>query len=59
MCLLNGEIGGNLPASIDFGVEEYVDLENNVTTYTKIPIKNIIKEALHTYANEPYHNIII
>lgn len=59
MCLLNGEIGGNLPASIDFGVEEYVDLDNKVTTYTKIPIKNIIKEALHTYANEPYHNIII
>ena len=58
MCLLNGEVGGSLPASIDFGVEEYHD-ENDNITYTKIPVKNIIKEMLHTYALEPYHNIII
>jgi hypothetical protein len=26
MCLLNGDIGGNLPASIDFGkIENYTD----------------------------------
>ena len=24
-----------------------------------IPIKTIIKEAVHTYGREPYHNIII
>lgn len=59
MCLLNGEVGGQLPASIDFGVEEYVDLENEITTYTKVPIKKIIKEAVHAYALEPYYNIII
>ena len=59
MCLLNGEVGGNLPASVDFGVEEFHDLVNNTTTYKKIPIKQIIREALHTYALEPYHNIII
>lgn len=59
MCLLNGEVGGNLPASIDFGVEEYHDLEAETTYYNKIPIKQIIREALHTYALEPYHNIII
>lgn len=59
MCLLNGDLGGSLTASIDFGVEEYVDLENNTTTYTHIPIEKIIREALHIYANEPYHNIII
>ena len=59
MCLLNGEVGGQLPASIDFGMEEYVDLESKTTTYTKVPIKKIIREALHAYALEPYHNIII
>lgn len=59
MCLLNGEIGGSLPASIDFGVEEYVDLENEVTTYTDVPLEKIIREAVHAYGLEPYHNIII
>ena len=59
MCLLNGELGGSLPASIDFGVEEYYDKESNKTYYNHIPIKTILKESLHTYANEPYHNIIL
>ena len=57
MCLLNGEVGGSIPMSVDFGVKEIVDGEN--TTYEKIPIKTIIREMLHTYALEPYHNIII
>lgn len=59
MCLLNGDLGGNLNASIDFGTEEYYDKENNTTTYTKVPIRTIMRESLHTYAQEPYHNIII
>ena len=59
MCMLNGEVGGSLPASIDFGVEEYYDLETLTTTYTQIPIKKIIREAVHAYALEPYHNIVI
>ena len=59
MCLLNGDLGGNLPASIDFGVEEYFDIPSQTTTYTDVPIKKIIREAVHTYAKEPYHNIII
>lgn len=57
MCLLNGEVGGQLPSSVDFGVEEYY--EDDMVYYNKIPIKNIIREMLHTYASEPYHNIII
>lgn len=57
MCLLNGEVGGSIPMSVDFGVEEIVDGEN--TTYEKIPIKTIIREMLHTYVLEPYHNIVI
>ena len=59
MCLLNGDLGGSLIASIDFGVEEYYDKNNNTTTYTPIPIEQIIREAIHTYANESYHNIVI
>ena len=59
MCFLNGDLGGSLISSIDFGIEEYYDKENNTTTYTPIPIETIIKEAIHTYAGEPYHNIII
>ena len=59
MCFLNGDLGGSLTASIDFGVEEYFDAEKNITTYTHVPIETIIREAVHTYALEPYHNIII
>lgn len=59
MCLLNGDVGGNIPASVDFGVEEFYDLETQTTTYIDIPIKKIIRESLHAYAGEPYHNIII
>lgn len=59
MCLLNGELGGNLTSSIDFGVETFYDIENQITTYTHIPIKKIIYESLHTYGNELYSNIVI
>ena len=59
MCLLNGDVGGFIPSSVDFGVENFYDLENGITTEVKIPIKKIIREMLHTYASEAYHNIII
>ena len=59
MCLLNGEVSGSLPHSVNFGVISYYDKETNITTDEKIPIKQIIREALHVYGNEPYHNIII
>lgn len=58
MCLLNGEIGGSLTAPIDFGKIEERDEEGNLTI-TDIPIKDIIKEAVHEYAKEPWHNIIV
>lgn len=58
MCLLNGDLSGSLFASFDFGKEEYYDGKGN-TTITYIPIKNIIKEAVHAYANERWENIII
>ena len=58
MCLLNGEISGSLESSVDFGsIEE--ETEDGVWLIRKIPIPEIIKNMIHTYAKEPYHNIII
>ena len=100
MCLLNGDIGGNLHASIDFGkIDSYsnsyskVDIED-LTQYKAnkyyvyedgeyiisnsaydekkqyyvkdvvleqedLKLKDIIREAVHVYGKELYHNIII
>ena len=59
MCLLNGDIGGMIKSlSAQFDCIEEVDDYGNITTY-KYPIKDIIREAVHQYAGEPYHNIII
>ena len=58
MCLLNGEIGGSLESSVDFGTIEEEDANGNWVK-RNIPIQEIIKNAVHTYAKEPYHNIII
>lgn len=100
MCLLNGDIAGSLPSSIDFGTLEYYeytyskmiftdnivyeknkyyllkdgvyelsvgDYNSTLTYYKKeqiikyeqIPLKEIIKNAVNVYGNEPIHNIII
>jgi hypothetical protein len=58
MCLLNGEIGGSLESSVDFGTIEEEN-EDGVWTITKLPIPDIIRNLVHTYAKEPYHNIVI
>ena len=59
MCLLNGDIGGMIKSlSAQFDSIEEVDDYGNITLY-KYPIKEIIREAVHQYAGEPYHNIII
>ena len=58
MCLLNGEIGGSLESSVDFGtIEEEND--NGVWSIRKLAIPEIIKNMVHTYGGEPYYNIII
>lgn len=59
MCLINGELSGSLFASVDFGKEEYYDAETGVTTISDIPIKQIVREAVHEYAGEPWENIVI
>ena len=58
MCLLNGENGGVLESSIDFGTIQEEDSNGN-WIITKIPLVNIIRNAVHVYGGEPYHNIII
>jgi hypothetical protein len=58
MCLLNGEIGGTLESMVDFGTIEEED-QYGVWNIRKIPIQEIIRNAVHTYAGEPYWNIII
>ena len=59
MCLLNGELGGTVSAlSVDFGKLDEIDEEGNIST-TNFELKNIIIEAVHEYAREPYSNIIV
>lgn len=59
MCQLNGDIGGVISAlSHDFGMIDEYDEDGNVT-HKKYLIKDIITEAVHEYAREPYFNIIV
>lgn len=59
MCLLNGDLAGHLPHETDFGKEEYHDLETDTVTYTEVPIKNIIRNAVQEFGGELPQNIII
>ena len=58
-CLLNGEYGGVLPGEVRFDSIRTYNKDFTEYTEEKIPIKTIIKEMIHTYVGEPYHNIII
>ena len=58
MCLLNGEVGGTLESTVDFGTIEEENSKGEWVT-RKIPIVEIIRNAVHVYGGEPYHNIII
>lgn len=59
MCMLNGNLGGNVTAcSIDFGKEEILH-DDDTVTYNYLKLKDIIREAVHVYGKEPYQNIII
>jgi hypothetical protein len=58
MCLLNGEVGGSLGSSVDFGTIEQ-EYSPGVWKKVKMPVKDIIREMVHAYAGEPFHNIVI
>ena len=59
MCLLDGSIGGSIFASHDFGKIEIIHKGEQTFEYDYILIHDIIKNAVHEYAFEPYENIII
>lgn len=59
MCLLNGDIGGNLNASVDFGVEEFVDVEAELIQRDKVPIYEIIQNILTMWGQELPHNVFV
>ena len=58
MCLLNGEMSGQLPPT-DFAIEQYTDKETGIVKQERIPIKTIIFKLLQEFALELPHNIII
>lgn len=58
MCLLNGEVSGTIGVQTDFGTIEEEDAEG-IWTIRPLPIQDIIRNAVHSYGGEPYHNIII
>ena len=64
MSLLNGEIGGHFPAAIDLKYLN-VDVVNNLGSIygtnkdKELTIEEIIREMIHKYGNEPFHNIIL
>jgi hypothetical protein len=63
MCLLDGTVGGKLFADHDFGKLEIIDTQTadqmGESHYDYILIYDIIRNLAHTYALEPYENIII
>ncbi len=58
MCGLNGEVGGSIVASTDFGTIEEMD-STGVKKIIHLPLKDIIRNTVHLYGGEPEHNIII
>ena len=57
MSLLNGDIGGSITAQTQF--DSWEEERNNTWVIKKYPIKQIIRDAVHQYGGEPFHNIII
>lgn len=58
MCLLNGECGGSLPASVTFHEYETLD-ENGEYVITKPTIYKIIQELVNHFGGEQLSKIII
>ena len=58
MCLLNGDVGGKFNAETQIDSER-VEQEDGTWEDEKKPIAYILRELVHTYAQEPFHNIII
>lgn len=70
MTMLNGELGGVIPASWDFGKETINKTDGNgntvydstgyaITETRQIPIKDIVLQAVHEFTQESWENIIV
>ena len=60
MCLLDGTVGGMLPASVAFHeIYNYVDEDSTDILIEYPTIYQIIQEAVHHYGKEDINNIII
>ena len=58
MCLINGDVGGAIYASVDFGTREEIAADGS-KELVDINIEDIIREAVHEYGHEPWERIII
>lgn len=58
LCRLDGSMGGLFSAPTDLGSIEEEDKNGNIII-KQLPIDQIIREMVHTYGDEPFHNIII
>ena len=60
MCLLNGDLGGQIHSSVDFSYQDQlVDADTTVLEKNPVLIYNIIKELVNHWGNEQLHKIII
>ena len=59
MCLLNGDVGGIItPLSWDFGKIDEIQSDGTII-HNDYLLRDIITEAVHQHAQEPFWNIII
>jgi len=58
MCLLNGEVGGTLPATVQFDIMT-TQLADGTITEQKVLYYNIITELVHHWGGEDLNNIIV
>ena len=59
MCMLNGDVSGILPFSVDFATIENISDNGTTITYEQIKVKDIIRHAVEELGGELPHNIII
>lgn len=59
MCNLDGSVGGVLVAGGTFDSYDYMDENGYIEKNIKYPVKQIIRDLVHQFGNEPFHNIFI
>lgn len=60
MCLLNGDLGGEIHSSVDFSYQDQVvDINSKSVDKNQVLIYNIIKELVNHWGNQKLENIII